>query len=150
MTLNLHNDSPFELFAQIGKAGSDIMAFTEAIARLVSLAFRCGIDPEEVAKQLMGIGGSRSVGFGPQRTRSVPDAIGQFLYTYTQHRTLEDPPLVQCNLEFPNPQEKSQTNSAGSVGRSRAGLNLCPSCGMSAFGYFEGCTKCLACGHTEC
>ncbi|MCL6613809.1 MAG: ribonucleoside reductase class II, partial [Firmicutes bacterium] len=75
LTLNFEQDHPFELFAQIGKAGSDISAFTEAIARLISLAFRCGIDPEAVAEQLVGIGGSRSIGFGPQRVRSVPDAI---------------------------------------------------------------------------
>lgn len=150
LTLNLYKDLPFELFAQIGKAGSDIMAFTEAIARLVSLAFRCGIDPEEVAKQLIGIGGSRSVGFGPQRTRSVPDAIGQFLYAYTQHRKQEEPSIVQGNLEFTNPQEKAQTSCTDKVGGSRTGFNLCPSCGMYAFGYFEGCAKCLACGHTEC
>lgn len=86
LTLNLLGDHPFELFAQIGKAGSDVTAFTEAIARLISLAFRCGIDPEEVAHQLVGIGGSRSVGFGPNRTRSVPDAIGQFISEYLRWR----------------------------------------------------------------
>ena len=152
LTLNLHDELPFELFAQIGKAGSDIMAFTEAIARLVSLAFRCGIDPEEVAKQLMGIGGSRSVGFGPQRVRSVPDAIGQFLYAYTQNSIgiREGSSAAQGNLEFPEPQEKPQTNPGNGVNRPRTSFNLCPACGMYTFGYFEGCAKCLACGHTEC
>ena len=82
MTLNFHDEHPFELFAQIGKAGSDISAFTEAIARLISLAFRCGIEPEAVADELMGIGGSRFIGFGPNRVRSVPDAIGLFLNEY--------------------------------------------------------------------
>lgn len=79
LTLNMLDGTPFEMFAQIGKAGSDVKAFTEAIARLVSLALRSGIDPEEVAHQLTGIGGSRSVGFGPDRVHSVPDAIGRFL-----------------------------------------------------------------------
>lgn len=82
LTLNLYNNKPFELFAQIGKAGSDVTAFTEAVARLISLAFRCGIDPHEVADQLLGIGASRSIGFGPYRVRSVPDAIGQFVEAF--------------------------------------------------------------------
>ena len=46
---------------KIGKAGSDVAAFTEAIARMVSIALRSGIDPQEIADQLMGIGGSRSI-----------------------------------------------------------------------------------------
>lgn len=79
LTLNDVGGQPFEVFAQIGKAGSDVAAFTEAIARLVSLVLRCGVDPAEVAEQLSGIGGRRSVGFGAARVRSVPDAIGQGL-----------------------------------------------------------------------
>jgi ribonucleoside-diphosphate reductase alpha chain len=79
LTLNTLDDHPVELFAQIGKAGSDVSAFTEAVARLVSLALRSGVDPLEVANQLAGIGGSRSVGIGPGRVRSVPDAMGQFM-----------------------------------------------------------------------
>lgn len=86
LTLNLMGDHPIELFAQIGKAGSDVSAFTEAIARLVSLALRSGIDPHEIAGQLEGIGGSRSVGFGPGRIRSVPDAIGRFIADYLLER----------------------------------------------------------------
>jgi len=82
LTLNTADGRPFELFAQLGKAGSDVAAFTEAVARLVSLALRCGIDPREIADELAGIGGHRSVGFGPNRVKSVPDAIARFLDDY--------------------------------------------------------------------
>jgi ribonucleoside-diphosphate reductase alpha chain len=82
LTLNTADGLPFELFAQLGRAGSDVAAFTEGIARLVSLALRCGVDPQEVADELAGIGGQRSVGFGPNRVKSVPDAISQFLGEY--------------------------------------------------------------------
>lgn len=154
LTLNYYNNRPIELFAQIGKAGSDIMAFTEAIARLVSLAFRCGIDPEAVAEQLIGIGGSRSLGFGPQRVRSVPDAIGQFLYDCLKNPRLpeDQSSTVQENLNFPDHDEGSaaETSSKEISSRSSVAFNLCPSCGMYAFAYFEGCAKCLACGYSEC
>lgn len=155
LTLNLYETHPFELFAQIGKAGSDISAFTEAIARLISLAFRCGVDPDAVAEELTGIGGSRFVGFGPNRVRSVPDAIGQFLTEYLNKLSqdgeaqpdgapqlelglAELAPAVQLDRETEKPKN----------GKIR--FNLCPSCGMYTFGYFEGCAKCISCGHSEC
>ena len=78
-TLNIYENRPFEMFCQIGRAGTDIYAFTESIARLISLAFRAGIDPSEVVRQLRGIGGSGQIGFGPNRVLSVPDAIGRML-----------------------------------------------------------------------
>ena len=28
--------------------------------------------------------------------------------------------------------------------------DICPSCGSSALVYEEGCSKCYACGHSEC
>lgn len=154
LTLNLHNGQPFELFAQIGKAGSDIMAFTEGIARLVSLAFRCGIDPAGVAEQLLGIGGSRSVGFGPHRVRSVPDAIGRFISEYLQNfdsRTTRTTP-VQENLSFPPPgrDPSSGNKEFPNKNKKKLSFNLCPSCGIYAFAWMEGCGKCLACGHAEC
>ena len=143
LTLNFEQDHPFELFAQIGKAGSDISAFTEAIARLISLAFRCGIDPEAVAEQLVGIGGSRSIGFGPQRVRSVPDAIGQFLYEYLSNPRPGEEPSGAVQGKLALGEEAKEPNR-------KVSFDLCPVCGIQAFGYVEGCAKCLACGHSEC
>ncbi|HHT02248.1 MAG TPA: vitamin B12-dependent ribonucleotide reductase [Firmicutes bacterium] len=139
LTLNVFENHPFEMFAQIGKAGSDVTAFTEAIARLISLAFRCGIDPAEVSDQLIGIGGSQSVGFGPNRVRSVPDGIGQF--------------IKECLLELETAQEAEQPGSEICAAREEAGrrtFNLCPSCGMNALIYEEGCAKCVLCGYSQC
>lgn len=159
LTLNFHRNHPLELFAQIGKAGSDISAFTEAIARLISLAFRCGIDPEAVADELTGIGGSRFVGFGPNRVRSVPDAIGQFLTEYINKMADSDSKSeLSAQLELslaaatepaPVQQEAAQNhNKNGKNGK--ISYNLCPVCGMHTFGFVEGCAKCMSCGHSEC
>jgi ribonucleoside-diphosphate reductase alpha chain len=156
LTLNLHDGDPLELFAQIGKAGSDISAFTEAIARLISLAFRCGVDPEAVAEELTGIGGSRFVGFGPNRVRSVPDAIGQFLNEnlsrLNQEQTAAEPDHSQ--LELGLSAALVTAAAAAPEGKSKPPgkirFNLCPVCGMYTFGYVEGCAKCVACGHSEC
>ena len=125
VTVNTAGGKPFELFAQIGKAGSDVVAFTEAIARLISLALRCGVGVEEIVAQLEGIGGSRSVGFGPNRIMSVPDAIGRALA-----RLVEVKP--------------------GENGAAHFFREICPDCGSGAMIRVEGCAKCEACGYSEC
>lgn len=139
LTLNTLNGHPVELFAQIGKAGSDISAFTEAIARLISTGLRSGVDPQEIADQLLGIGGSRAIGFGPNRVRSVPDAIGQFLDEYLRGAAEQeddggDTGPIQDTLPL-TPGKK---------------FGLCPQCGTWNLVHVEGCAKCLACGHSEC
>ena len=158
LTLNTHNGHPFELFAQIGKAGSDISAFTEAIARLISLAFRCGIDPEAVADELTGIGGSRTVGFGMNRVRSVPDAIGLFLNDHIrelkQNEELKEvDPQLELGLAEMAPVQagpEMEPHAVEAKPGKKVRFNLCPVCGMYTFGYVEGCAKCIACGHSEC
>lgn len=80
--------NPFEVFVNVGKAGSDITADAEAIGRLISLALRIptGYSSREVAQQviyqLTGIGGSRQQGFGPNRVHSLGDAISKVLTEY--------------------------------------------------------------------
>ncbi len=156
LTLNFHNNHPFELFAQIGKAGSDISAFTEAIARLISLAFRCGVNPETIADELTGIGGSRFVGFGPNRVRSVPDAIGQFLTEYLNKMADNEAKSelsAQLELGLAASTEPAPAKAQSGHGNGKNGkvtYNLCPVCGMHTFGYVEGCAKCMSCGHSEC
>ena len=69
----------------MGKAGSDVAAVSEALGRLISLALRLpsALDSNErmkqVIDQLAGIGGGRSLGFGENRVRSLPDAVAQVL-----------------------------------------------------------------------
>ncbi|MBT9258164.1 MAG: hypothetical protein KM310_00195 [Clostridiales bacterium] len=152
LTLNFHNGRPFELFAQIGKAGSDVAAFTEAVARLVSLALRSGVDPREVADQLTGIGGSRSVGFGPGRVRSVPDAIGQFIAEMIQDGS---PAAAEAkdalDAEDPSPRQIQLNLATTGNGKSPpASGDLCPSCGLQSLVHEEGCVHCNACGYSEC
>ncbi len=126
VTVNTVEGKPFELFAQIGKAGSDVIAFTEAIARLISLALRCGISVNEITTQLEGIGGARSVGFGPNRVLSVPDAIGRAL------------------------KEVAMSSREESSSGNKPSLEICPDCGTGALIRAEGCSKCEACGFSEC
>ncbi len=140
LTLNTLDGHPVELFAQIGKAGSDLSAFTEAIARLISIALRSGVDPQEVTDQLQGIGGSRAIGFGSNRIRSVPDAIGQFLDEYLEFGSGE----YEAEKQDKGPIQDSLPLTPGKK------FSLCPACGTWSVIHVEGCLKCVACGYSEC
>jgi len=86
ITIN-HNEEkePFEVFITIGKSGSDVAAMADALGRMISVNLRLlgGLSPRErirqVVAQLAGIGGARSVGFGKDKVRSLPDAVAKIL-----------------------------------------------------------------------
>ncbi|MCL4360499.1 hypothetical protein M1555_04590 [Patescibacteria group bacterium] len=86
VTINTNGgNQPVELFVNVGKAGSDVTAMAEAMGRLISLMLRIAspIPPMERAKkiaaELIGIGGARSLGFGENRVRSLPDAVAKII-----------------------------------------------------------------------
>lgn len=139
---------PFEVFAIIGRAGSDVMAFTEAIGRLLSLALRCGIPVRMLAEQLRGIGGSRSSGFGPQRVLSVPDAIGKLLQDHYVHRE-EGHHNGKGNGHSNVPKPVSYAQVLEQTEPLMVG-EICPDCQNASLMNEEGCRKCHSCGYAEC
>ncbi len=136
---------PFEIFVNIGKAGSDVSAVSEAIGRLISLVLRMpGPLPGAerlrwVMDELAGIGGGRALGFGAQRVRSLPDGIAQVIAEYLE----EMPP--EAHRPSPEPAEQLALPIA-----QRPIGDLCPECGEAAFLNVEGCRKCIICGYSEC
>src|SRR5205085_4727630 len=102
ITINSDEDGPLEVFINVGRAGSDVAALTEALGRLISLQLRLPstMSQEErlrqVANQLRGIGGSRSIGFGANRVQSLPDAVAQAIY-----RHLEEHPAPPATPSVP-------------------------------------------------
>ncbi len=145
VTVNDTEDGePFEVFMNVGKAGSDVAAVSEALGRLISLVLRLpsSLTPTErlqqVVYQLNGIGGGRHLGFGPQRVRSLPDAIAQVLAEHlseVEHAPQPPSPSPAEQLALPMPKQ---------IG------DLCPDCGNSTLLNVEGCRKCHVCGYSEC
>ena len=117
---------PFELFATLGKAGGCSAAMTEAIARLISLALRAGVDVDEVRKQLRGISCHPTWSDGV-KILSCPDAIGQAIESYekAKGRELEKAEGVERRVS-------------------------CPECGSTELEHAEGCVLCRSCGYSEC
>ncbi len=144
---------PFEVFINIGKAGSDVQAVAEAIGRLISLMLRLPspMSPtervREVVGQLKDIGGARPVGFGPTRVRSLPDAIAHVLaeeigLSPARPEAAAVPPVV-----LP---DRQQAGAGLAPVSPKTPADLCPECGQATLVYEEGCAKCHLCGYSEC
>jgi ribonucleoside-diphosphate reductase alpha chain len=150
VTVNINGGNrPFEVFMNVGKAGSDVAAVSEAVGRLISLVLRLPspLDENErlkhVIDQLAGIGGGRSLGFGANRVRSLPDAVAQVLREhlnshYERGEEEEDAGIPVHVEQLPLPITDRPIG------------DLCPDCGQATFIPTEGCRKCYACGYSEC
>ena len=141
--------NPFEVFINVGKAGTHVMADAEAMGRLISLALRVPSKfppkalAEAVIDQLSGIGGAESVGFGGNRVRSLADGVAKVLKDYLKGNG--------GGLEAAHEEEV-----VGSVGQQQAlpltkrRGDLCPECGSASLVLEEGCMKCYSCGASKC
>ena len=151
---------PFEVFINVGKAGTDVAALSEGLGRLVSGWLRVPGSSDnavtEIISQLAGIGGSRSVGFGKKKVGSIPDAVAKVLaeefgYSLSKHENGNNE-----NNGF------EEDFSSGSDGHDRleddremsnsitGNTDMCPDCGNYSFIKEEGCAKCYVCGFSIC
>jgi ribonucleoside-diphosphate reductase alpha chain len=146
---------PFETFVNTAKAGSETAAVSEAIGRLISYILRMAspVAPldrlREVVVQLIGIGGGRSLGFGPNRVKSLPDGIGQVFDQYLREKdgiVIEE---VKTNGNGNGHHDSSSGGGEMLAPKMKIG-DLCPECGEAAVVNEEGCRKCYACGYSEC
>ena len=167
VTINENGSSqPFEVFINTSKAGSDTAAVSEAIGRLVSYILRLAspVAPikrlTEITRQMQGIGGGRSLGFGPNRVRSLPDGFSQVLNDYLEHwkereesGTLLTEPKSGSNGTAPKDITPTFELRAEPIAIQPPLMkigDLCPECGQAAVVNEEGCRKCYSCGYSEC
>lgn len=149
----------FEIFVNVGKAGSDIAADAEALGRSLSLMLRMPspFNSEQrvdlIVRHLQGIGGSRDVGFGQKRVRSVPDAIARALAKYLESRrempSGQPAPPLQLQQQAVVAASANKEPAATAAVFAMATGNLCAECGSPTVKQ-EGCEKCLLCGWSNC
>lgn len=138
---------PFEVFMHTAKAGSETAAVSEALGRLISYVLRLTstVSPrtrlQEVVRQLSGIGGVRSIGFGPGRVASLPDGLAQVLSEYLDE---SEPESDESEPDAPPEGQLELPLEPRKLG------DLCPECGAATFVREEGCRKCYSCGFSEC
>ncbi len=130
ITLNLRETGkPFELFANLGKAGGCDSAQLEAVSRMASLALRSGVDPGEIIYNLGGITCCPAWDDGKQ-VKSAPDAMAHMLRRHWQ----------------PEREAENDGTKNGGYGRVK-----CPDCNTNVE-FREGCETCPApgCGWNRC
>ena len=128
---------PFEVFANMGKAGSCDSANIEAICRITSTALRAGVSDEEIISQLQGITCHPHWDQG-MLVKSTPDAIAQAM------RIFRGDEMPRVETDGPKVLEATQQPLM-----LYAPINPCPECG-SATVMAEGCRHCPACGWNQC
>ncbi len=137
------NPEPFEVFINVGKAGSDVAADAEGLGRLISLILRMPspLSPAErvqdIVAQLRGIGSGRAQGFGKNRVMSLSDAVAQALAEHVGFNATDDLPGL--------PDEDESVQLSFSLQG-----DYCPDCGSATLLHIEGCKKCHECGYSEC
>ena len=144
----------FEIFNQIGKAGGCAASQSEAIGRLVSLAFRSGIEPEDIVRQLKGISCHMPVWYQEGKILSCSDAIAKAIKWHLQDKKKvkvegsRNDSALQNNMEEEGdlilPIKQASLNESLSIFLRGA----CPECGGPLL-FEEGCMKCL-CGYSDC
>ncbi len=166
ITLNTNGGNPpepLEMFITIGKAGTDIYAMAEGLGRMISVALRFSSHlsveqrVQEIINQLSGIGGARSMGFGKDKIRSLPDAVAKVLsmhYGFNgeakksngvgSHEVKEETPKLVTAVTQP-----ALIQPQVGVARSTS-FDICSSCGEATLVHEEGCKKCYSCGYSEC
>jgi ribonucleoside-diphosphate reductase alpha chain len=126
VTVNESSTGLFELFTTMGKAGGCAASQNEAIGRMVSLAWRSGIQARQVIKQLQGISCHSPSGFGQSKVLSCADAVAKAIQSHMAangHGTINEP------VSFVK--------------------GACPDCG-GIVEHEGGCVVCRLCGYSEC
>jgi len=139
---------PFEVFTSMGKAGGCAMSQLEAIGRLVSLAFRSGIDTNSIIEQLRGIRCPSPSWEKGGRIFSCSDAIARVIERIMlkpQAKGHHAPVQVAVAAE----EGSSGSPKQGKAERTGNIVGVCPDCG-SALWHVEGCMVCKSCGYSKC
>jgi len=169
ITVNTNGgNQPVELFVNVGKAGSDVTAMAEAMGRLISLMLRMASPlpamerARKIAAELIGIGGARSLGFGENRVRSLPDAVAKvidrhfgFFAKHNLESSVTTPDSVSKESNVEALLEKMGATPATAVVHAPeenrlVTIDLCPHCGEGSLVFEESCKKCYSCGYSEC
>jgi len=151
VTINTdEHNTPFEVFTQMGKAGGCAASQLEAIGRLVSLAFRSGVDVKVITEQLRGIRCPSPSWEKGARIFSCADAIARVVERRLVNDKIEAKVSADTAAEAEDilnqvskSEEQLEEHITGNI------VGVCPDCG-GAVRHEEGCVKCSACGYTKC
>jgi ribonucleoside-diphosphate reductase alpha chain len=148
VTINIdEEEKPFELFTQMGKAGGCAGSQLEALGRMVSLAFRAGVEVKSIIEQLRNIRCPSPSWEKGQRIFSCADAIARVIERrlvsgQAMHSIPAESQAVAAMKHSFREDIHLDPNPDGET------VGMCPDCG-GALRHEEGCIKCH-CGFSKC
>lgn len=157
VTVNEDEHGACEVFTQLGKSGGCTSSQAEAIARLISLSLRSGIDQRDIIGQLKGIRCPSPTLSEGGAVLSCADAVAKALEAYIKEKSA--PALFGSEISRSEPYSQIQRSappvpgvypdSAGSSGNVSGSCPQCPECG-EMLTFAEGCAVCRGCGYSKC
>ncbi len=158
ITVNYDDKGICEVFTSTGKGGG-CPSQSEATARLMSLALRCGVSPDKILTQLKGIRCPSTMRVQGLSCSSCPDAIARTVAKAEKYRrehaavagdTLSDaaPSPVDRRLAAAITEPQPEAPAASESAAEAAGP-VCPECGQSVT-HEGGCVICHSCGYSKC
>jgi ribonucleoside-diphosphate reductase alpha chain len=135
VTLNHDEAGLCEVFTQMGKSGGCAASQSEAIARLISLSLRAGVNPSAITKNLRGIRCPHPSWEKGGMVLSCPDGLGVVLERY-------------LNWREGKPEGETIPSSHGLSALDKL-AGACPECG-GTLEHEEGCMLCRTCGFSRC
>jgi ribonucleoside-diphosphate reductase alpha chain len=146
VTVNQIDGEPFETFITTGSAGG-CQAFAEGVSRLLSLALRANVSPDDIIDQLTSVTCPnfvrRKATDKTLEGKSCPDAIGRVLMEAMDEGTLYS---VGVDLSANKDITVTKEENAGVAVYAEA---ECPDC-HAPLELTEGCLKCRSCGWSKC
>ena len=138
-----------EVFIRVGKAGSGINAYSEALGRIISIALQHKVSAEILTKQLIGIQGNAPIFHTVgkyKKVLSVPDAVGKVLEEFMNksHQLLYNnvsDAVLKTEEELEVVEDKMFLDV---VAKAMEESEICDKCQMPKY-ESEGCISC-GCG----
>ncbi len=143
VTVNYDENGICEVFTSTGKGGG-CPSPSEAPARLVSIALRSGVKPDEILDQLRGIRCPSTVRQPGMKCTSCPDAIAKVVKRVDA--LIKTMPKGHATAAMPGvtaPPSPAATPAEAKFAK------FCPECG-SPLEHEGGCVACRSCGYSKC
>ncbi|WP_202320360.1 TSCPD domain-containing protein [Archaeoglobus neptunius] len=155
VTINEDEHGIAEVFLRLGKSGGCSASQTEALGKMISLALRCDVNPEELIRRLKGIRCPNITWQDGEQITSCADAVAKTLEKYLRgdfHKAKAgadaSTPLNEF-FEVNGNGNRGESENKSEIEERRYAPHACPDCG-STMQPREGCLVCDGCGYSKC
>lgn len=150
ITINEDEEGLAELFLSLGKSGGCVASHIESMGRLISLALRSRIEPDEIVIQLKSIR-CPSPTFGSEGPiLSCADAVAKSVERFINHYSTNNHKNEGVTVKETEGNDSSSGGNTIYLSHTTSGLRPeCPECG-NLVEHSEGCVLCRVCGYSKC